>query len=276
MKINLLGRFFLVLIAFVDQYVWAGGEEQKSPPVIKRFGEYEVTIERKDDFYEHVTILKGKRKVYEDKNDRFFFGNFSAHFPDRTDSYSGKDLNGNNIPDLVITKYTGGMHCCHFLNIFELGKNFRKITTIEGGSYGFEFVDLDNDKFPEIVFWDGPIDYVFSSFAHSAQGRTVLKFTNNHYEIASSLMRKKTPTAKERKRIEDEIVEAFKNNDLPHPPYIFLKQMMDLSYTGHLKLALEIARKTWPAKFPGLLTFEKDFPKHLNNSRYWKEFSRRK
>ena len=89
-------------------------------------------------------------------------------------------------------------------------------------------------------------------------------------------MKKKAPTTKERKNIEDEIVEAFKRNDLPHPPYIFLNHMMDLSYTGHLNLALEIAKKTWPSKFPGHQKFEKDFPKHLNDSSYWKEFSRSK
>ncbi len=47
-----------------------------------------------------------------------------------------------------------------------------------------------------------------------------------------------------------QIADEFKRNDLPRPPYLFLKQMMNLSYTGHLSLAVTIAEKTWPAKFP--------------------------
>lgn len=274
MRMNFFESIYIMLIFFSIQNLWAGGGEERYPPVIKTFGEYKVVIERKDDFYEYLTIYQNKQKVYEDKDDRFYFGNFSAHNPDREDTYSGKDLNGNKIPDLVITKYTGGMHCCHFLNIFELGKKFRKITTVEGGSYGFEFVDLDQDKIPEIEFWDGPIDYVFSSFAHSSQGRTVLKFIKNQYRVAPSLMKKNIPSNKERQKIEKEIVEEFKKNDLPHPPYIFLKHMMDLSYTGHLNLALEIAEKTWPVKFPGLIEFKKKLLECLNDSPYWSEFTK--
>lgn len=246
-------------------------------PEIRNFGQYKVALESSDGMYSKVVVYKGHKKIYQEGEfgDHYYFGNhFEGAELNDHDVYSGKDINGNKIPDLVLTNWTGGAHCCNFLSIFEMGKTFRKIVTVSGGSYGFKLVDLDKDKIPEIEFWDNPIDYVFASFAHSAQGKTVLKFVNNQYRVAVPLMLTPVPNKKERYKIEKEISDEFKKNNFPHPPYIFLMYMMDLSYSGHFKLALEIAEKTWPSKFPGFKEFKKKFPECLNDSPYWKEFTR--
>ncbi len=64
---------------------------------------------------------------------------------------------------------------------YELGKKFRKLVTVEAGSYSVRLVELDHDTFPEIEFWDGSIDYLFACFAGSVPGRVVLKFQKNHF-----------------------------------------------------------------------------------------------
>ena len=83
------------------------------------------------------------------------------------DIYSGHDITGNKIPNLIISNWTGGAHCCHYLQIFELGNAFKHLVTVDALSSDIRLVDLDKDGFPEIEFHDGAIDYLFASYAGS-------------------------------------------------------------------------------------------------------------
>ena len=173
----------------------------------------------------------------------------------------------------MISNWTGGAHCCHYLSIFELGESIKKLVTVEANSSSIHFVDLDHDGFPEIEFLDGSIDYLFSSFAHSPGGRVVLKFKNDHYEVDSNLMKKSPLSQKEIKKFILNCKLAFKNEDGPELPYLFLKTMMDLSYSGQFELALKMASEVWPPQKPGFELFKNDFKKALQDSPYWQKMN---
>jgi hypothetical protein len=66
----------------------------------------------------------------------------------------GTDINGNGIPDLIVTEWTGGAHCCYTAHVFELGEAFRKIGEIPGRDGGLLFRDLDRDGIYEAVVQD--------------------------------------------------------------------------------------------------------------------------
>ncbi|MBK7890111.1 MAG: hypothetical protein IPJ84_04465 [Bdellovibrionales bacterium] len=142
--------------------------------------------------------------------------------------------------------------------------------TVEALSASIRLVDLDRDGYPEIEFWDGAIDEQFACFARSPGGRVVLKFRKDHYEVATHLMKRAAPTAKKLKRLKLDLARAFKEES-PDLPYRFLKALMDLSYSGHFKLALQVADETWPVGKPGLEKFKSEFSQALQNSQYWKE-----
>lgn len=275
MRVIKFDYILLFFFVFYDHIAYAGKLQQE----IRKFGSYRVIIERSPDkMSEKLTVYQGIKKVFEESEigAYYFFGNHFDNSPNTKDIYSGKDINGNKIPDLLISHWTGGAHCCHFLSIFELGKAFRKIVTVDGGSYGFKLIDLDKDKILEIEFWDNPIDYLFASFADSAQGRTILKFNKDSYKVSSKLMKRPAPGLKELKKIQLEIELAFKEEKdrSPNFPYLFLKYMMDLSYSGHLQLALKIAEKSWPSHGFQFPKFKKEFLEYLGNSSYWIEYSR--
>jgi hypothetical protein len=240
----------------------------------KKFGSYSVVLSQSfEDGLGKIIITHGKDKVFESSeiDDHYYFGN---HFDDdeEKDLYSGRDITGKGIPNLVVSSWTGGAHCCHFLHIFELGKKLKKLVTVKANSSSVRLVDLDHDGYPEIEFWDGSIDYLFASFAGSPGGRVVLKFKNNQYEVAPSLMRKASLNQKQIEKLKMMIVASFKKEKSPELPYDFLSSMMYLSYSGQFDLAMKIASETWPADRLSFLIFQNKFTQALRHSLYWKSF----
>jgi len=243
----------------------------------KKIGSYRVSLSQ--DFESglaSLVIKRGKDKVFEEAEvgNHYYFGNYFDQNEGGPDLYSGRDITGRGVPNLVISNWTGGAHCCHFLHIFELGKQFKKVVTVEAQSSSIQLVDLDFDGFPEIEFWDGTIDYQFASFAGSPGGRTILKFQKDHYEVATDLMKKPIPTAKKLSGMKRKISRAFRQADTPDLPYEFLEAMMNLSYSGHFNFALKFADEVWPKEKPGLDKFKSEFSQALQNSLYWKEISK--
>lgn len=258
----------LVLLSSVFSYGADGRFESK------RFGSYKVSVSQ--DFESglgKIIIEKGKEKVFEESeiDNHYYFGNHFDENPDRPNLYSGHDITGKGIPNLIISNWTGGAHCCHFLHIFELGRKFRKLITVEANSSSIRLVDLDHDGFPEVEFWDGAIDYQFASFAGSPGGRVILKFKKDHYEVATKLMKKSAPTTAKINNMKKRIVLNFKKNQTSELPHEFLKTMMDLSYSGHFQFALKLAGEVWPNERPGLEKFKSEFSQALRESLYWQE-----
>lgn len=270
MKNNINAILFLVILySIIPCHSFADGKVTK-----KKFGAYTVILSQSfENGVGKILIRKGKEKVFEESevDNHYYFGNNFDEALNGTDPYSGHNITGNGVPNLVISNWTGGAHCCHFLDIFELGKKFRKIITVEANSSNIRFVDLDHDGVPEIEFWDGSIDYLFACFADSPGGRVILKFQNDQYEVSTNLMKKPVPSEKQLIAIKKRISVAFKKQN-PDLPFEFLSSMMDLSYSGHLELALKTANEVWPVEKPGLLKFKQDFTGALQDSLYWKNF----
>lgn len=242
----------------------------------KSYRNYQVLIEWDDNLDgERVTIKKDRKIIYseEELGSHFWIGNHFDESLNDKDPHSGRDITGNGIPDLILTKWNGGAHCCNFLTVFEMGKSeLKKIITIDGGSNGFEVQDLDNDQIPEIIFWDWPIDYLFNSFSDSAQARVVLKYIDGQYHVASSLMYKRRPNNMKLIKVNREIIKSFTGMG-DRVPYELLKIMMELSYTGYKELAFRIADETWPKERTDLNKFKRKFKEALANSIYWSEFN---
>ncbi len=263
---------FLICLSLVCSSQVAAGTE-----ILQRrvFGSYEARVERDEDSSaQKIIVTKNGKVVYQDGEIGWYFW-IGNHFDDSLkgrDPHSGKDLTGNGTPDIVLTSWSGGAHCCNSLTVLELTKTgARRVITVDGGSYGLILKDLDGDGTPEIDFWDWPIDYQFNSFSHSAQGRVVLKSVGDGYRVAKSLMYRKHPGALRLAVAKGAIRKAFSTQQ-PGVPYELLKLMMELSYSGYRELALKMADDTWPRDLEGLAKFKLDFKRALATSPYWSEF----
>ncbi len=240
----------------------------------RKFGNYSVSLKRTGDgIYGNLIIKRNAKLVFKETEigDHYYFGELSESEREK-DRFSGTDINGNGIPDLVITRFTAGAHCCFYMYIFEMGENFHKIAEVEGGSYYINLIDLDGDKIPEIEFYDGAIDYQFASFAGSPPGRVVLKYVGDRYVIASNLMSKPLPSGQRLKTLLRKVRKDFLKKDSPDLPYSFLRLMMDWSYSGHTEDALKVVEKLWPPSLSGAQKFKSDFKAALNESPYWSKY----
>ncbi|HOT36598.1 MAG TPA: hypothetical protein PLT86_08030 [Candidatus Latescibacteria bacterium] len=182
-----------------------------------------------------------------------------------TTTLIGRDVTGDGIPDLVLTGYSGGMHCCHSLDFFELGSQFRHIQSVYSDDAHFSrFVNLDADPALEIEVddasyaygrvWTGPI---FNPI--------ILKFQNGQYRMAGNLMRKPPMTRRELETLADSArAYSYLEDGLRH-------DMLSLIYTGNARQAWELCALTWPPDVAGRQAFLTTFVTNLPKGRYWRE-----
>jgi hypothetical protein len=246
-----------------------------APLQTKDYGHYRVSISRTSDGNQGILkINKGESLVYEEADRGSYYWTGPDASSSIIDRFSGRDINGDGKPDLVITKWNGGAHCCFSLRIFSLGENFRKVVEVEGGSNTFEFKDLDKDGDQELIFYDNPTDYMFSCYAESAQGRTILTFENGNYVIDGKHMRSLAPSKKKIQLLKlmarRELLSAKELRNLPNS---FLELMMQMSYSGRINEAFQIVDDIWPPHLGPKEIFKRQFNEALSGSQYWSSFN---
>jgi hypothetical protein len=101
---------------------------------------------------------------------------------------SGTDITGDSVPEIVVSTWSGGAHCCYSTSIHSVGTEAKPILTIETGNCGpGELRDLDSDGSMEVVTCDDRWAYTYCSFADSPFPRVVLAYSRarNEYEVAT-------------------------------------------------------------------------------------------
>jgi len=73
-------------------------------------------------------------------------------------SFTCQDVTGDGVTELLVESYTGGVHCCMVLQIFELAPRLRPLLRYESGALGFEVRDLDGNGRPELLLADDRFD----------------------------------------------------------------------------------------------------------------------
>ncbi len=187
----------------------------------------------------------------------------------------GKDVTGDGTPDLVLTGYSGGMHCCHSIDIFELGPQFRHIQSIYTDDAHFDrFVNLDEDPALEIQVDDA--SYAFGRvWTGPIFNPVVLKFQNGQYRMAGNLMRKPPMPRRELQTLADS-ARAFAYSSGFSSLEFGLQEglkhgMFGLIYTGNARQAWELCALAWPPDVAGRQAFLTTFVTNLPKGRYWRE-----
>jgi hypothetical protein len=237
----------------------------------KKVGDYRIRIFYADDrMCQRFDISKHNQIVFREEgvDNHYFLGS------DDSDKHFMMNLTGHGT-QLVVKRWTGGAHCCMSLLIFDLGCEFRKIDEIYGGNFDPEIVDLDHDGIPEVMVTDDFLAYRFSSFAYSAKGDVVLKYTNGHYSVAPEFMKKPAPS---REKLNAKVLAwrklLRKQNSPDWPPPSMIQYITDLIYTGNKKVAFDLVDRIWPEDVAGKGDFLKSYQEALAESRYYPEFEK--
>jgi hypothetical protein len=193
----------------------------------------------------------------------------------------GRSITGDKQPNLVVSEYTGGGHCCFTFNVFQIGDTFKLLDSVDtrNGSVS-DFKDVRGDGNVELVMYDWTFEYWNACFVESSAPMVILHYQNNKYRPDLELMRKPAPTQKELLQLVNDMKPLFaskkmrddSNNNLKVPPQLWGK-MLDLIYSGNMASAWKLWDLSWPAKHPNKAEFLKEFTKQLQTSPYYKDIN---
>ena len=181
----------------------------------------------------------------------------------------GRDITGDGVPDLVVTEFTGGMHCCTLVVVLGLGDSLRVHGTIDGADGEVEFEDLDRDGVVEARLQDWRFAYWRDyPFVETQAPEVILRFRNGSYGPACDLMRKAAPDSAALAARARELRDHWEDGD---PPADLYGYAVDLVYQGHADLAWLFLDVAWPPGIPGKADFIRDLRAQLSDSPCWSE-----
>ena len=194
---------------------------------------------------------------------------------------NGTDISGRGHPDMIVSYYSGGAHCCTTHYVFELEPQFRLLATLEdGNSSTAHFVDLDHNHRYCYLSHDDSFAYWRSSYAGSPAPKVILCFVDDsnggRYRLALDKMQQPAPTLFEWDVAAEQTRASFGDSTDPNDLIgsDLWANMLTLIYTGHPELAWKLFDGAWPAKRPRKNEFLNDFCLQIRTSPYWSELEK--
>ena len=232
------------------------------------FGDYTVrTYELNESSFE---ILKKGVRVYADSGHRFEIGSiYETDKPQGQAGTNGTDITGDGHPNLVVSEWTGGAHCCFLFHVFQLGPHFRHIQTINAAHSDLaDFENIDEEPDLEFLMADWTFAYWKASFAASPAPGVILKYDGEKYALACDLMRKPGLSPQDLTQLASDIKSWQGWEDYLPPSYLW-GEMLDLIYMGNILQAWELFDRSWPEEIGGKEEFLKEFKVQLQESPFW-------
>lgn len=270
-----LPAFVLLALAAVAYIVPSFAEEKGEITVTEQtYKDYVVRITGPTDYRatlmeSTLEIDKGDKQVFKRNEWRFYFGHLQADEYPNDPIGIGIDITGDEKPNLVVSSWSGGAHCCHSYYIFELADTFRHVATIDvldNGSAHFE--DRDGDANLEFVMADYTFAYWNESFADSPVPKVVLRFSGDGYHIAEDQMRGEPPSDAKIRQVAARIAETpSRSKDLP--PTLLWGTMLEWIYKGNADAAWQLFDLAWRPEMSGKEVFLKSFKTQLETSPWW-------
>lgn len=104
------------------------------------------------------------------------------------DEATGRDLDDDGNTDLVVSTWSGGMHCCYAVRAYSVARQTRALLSLDTGDCGpGQFTDLDHDGRSEFLGCDESWKDRYCSFALAPFPTIVYAYdpTQRRYRIAT-------------------------------------------------------------------------------------------
>ena len=249
------------------------------------FRDYTVRIYQGTD-EDHMEILKSGRIVYEMSGYHLYVG--YMYGDEEYGKYHkavsaeliamGRDITGRGVPNLVVSEWSGGAHCCLSFHIFEIGKEFRRIAVLDAlDNDGAHFEKIGSDKRLVFVMYDLTTFSEFGDYWCDRDFKTppasgiMLRYINGKYRLAIDLMRKPAPSSRKIASMIEEVQRNWPYGcSVPIPKRLW-EIMLDLVYSGNAELAWQVFDRAWMPGTSGKEEALKAFRSELEKSPYWEE-----
>jgi hypothetical protein len=193
----------------------------------------------------------------------------------------GTDVTGRGHPEMIVSYYSGGAHCCTSTLLFELDPKFQLLATLESGDSDIaHFEQSPQDRKYVFIRWDETFVYWHTSFAESPLTKVILKpVSDGNGKLAFQLdlqkMKGRAPTDHEWTRVYLPLARQAFAPDAAFDNYFagseLWKPMLDWIYQGEADWSWKLVDAVWPADKARKNDFLKDFCGQLKQSEFWPE-----
>jgi hypothetical protein len=187
---------------------------------------------------------------------------------------NGADVTGRGHPDLIVSLFTGGAHCCTSHYLYELAPAVRLLARLNDADDDMAHFERDpKDRKYYYYTADWTFAYWPTCFACSPSEEVILRFVDDAnggaYHVAFDKMQKPAPTqAAWNKELSaaQKAVNAGAVNDMGRAMW---GVALDLLYTGHSDLAWKFVDALGPKAQQKPFASLADFCSLLKKSQYW-------
>jgi len=188
---------------------------------------------------------------------------------------NGTDLTGRGHPDMIVSAYTGGAHCCMSHYVFELEPDFKLLATLNDEDDDFaHFELLDGHYYYMTADWT--FAYWPGCFACSPSAAVTLQFVvdgkGGGFHLAMERMQRAGPAPEEWRNQLDEVQKVVQGEEIPEDIGVKLwGPVLNLMYSGHSDLAWKFVEEAGPKAQQGYFPTLADFCSLLKASPYWSD-----
>lgn len=220
-----------------------------------------------------LEILKSGKRVYARTGNSFALGYplQDNQSPDSVKLKVGDDITGEGLPDLLVSEWSGGPHCCYTFHIFQLGDAFKRVQSIP-------LRDADESAFVTRPGVKGMLlnssdysafAYFPSGFAGSPAGRILLRFQDGRFRLDQARLKANAPKPGETGRC----AKLFRqSHEWKHSqPMGMWYYATDLIYTGNADEAWTFLDAAWGGSEADKTKYLKEYRARLQKSFYYRQ-----
>lgn len=181
-------------------------------------------------------------------------------------------------PQLIVSSYSGGAHCCFSYDVVSLGAHFAD-DVIDSADSPISLMGLGDGDTPDITYADMAFAYWNTSFAESPAGQVRLTWDKDRYRLVDP-KDQPAPSDATLAAWQAEMTEAIKalpsayvsvadqtsGKEGPQLDPVIWSHLIDLIYAGYPELAVDLYNKAWPDDVKGKQAFWKDFVAQLRQA----------
>jgi len=225
------------------------------------------------DFGSCLRVVSGGKTVFSHAAASFTLGQDASTDGNYLGVPNGADVTGRGHPDMIVSEFTGGAHCCMSHYVFELEPQFKLLATLHDADDDLAHFEREKDGRYIYITADWTFAYWPGCFACSPAEVVTLRWADDAkgggFHLARDKMQRPAPTPAQWSKSLAAARKVVSQGDPNSIGTTLWQTVLDLIYTGHSDLAWKFVDAAGPKAqqkpFPSLA----DFCGLLKQSAYW-------